>query len=63
MNIKLIEEFLRKHEERNLAMLQASKLLGFDITFSKEEILKEVEQDIIKHMEKAILKEVTIWMK
>tara|TARA_R110000787_G_scaffold57382_2_gene131147 strand:+ start:461 stop:646 length:186 start_codon:yes stop_codon:yes gene_type:complete len=51
MDITLIEEFFRKHEERNLAMIEASIILGFDISFSKDEIIREVEQEVLKHIE------------
>jgi len=61
MNMKGIESKLtdlaKKYEERNLLMLDASRILGYDITFSNEEILKQIEEELFKYLEKQVVKE------
>lgn len=67
MNIKEIESKLtdlaKKYEERNLLMLDASKILGYDITFSNDEILKQIEEELFKYLEEKIVEESSKWTK
>tara|TARA_R100001015_G_C4632716_1_gene196638 strand:+ start:3010 stop:3216 length:207 start_codon:yes stop_codon:yes gene_type:complete len=48
------EKYLEIEKERNLQMLEVSRLLGVDFTFSEEEIIKNVEQKIADYMEKTL---------
>jgi len=63
IDIKVMEEFLKKQQERNLLMAEASRLIGFDITFSNDEMLAYAEKEFAEYVEKVIAKEVTAWMK
>tara|TARA_B100000963_G_scaffold144583_1_gene125937 strand:- start:109 stop:315 length:207 start_codon:yes stop_codon:yes gene_type:complete len=48
------EKYLEIEKERNLQMLEVSRLLGVDFTFSEEELIKNVEQKIADYMEKTL---------
>ena len=63
IDIKVMEEFLKKQQERNLLMAEASRLIGFDITFSNDEMLAYAEKEFVEYVEKVIAKEATAWMK
>ena len=63
IDIKIIEEFLKKQEERNLLLAEASRLIGFDITFSNDEIIAYAEEEFAKYVENEMVKEVIAWMK
>jgi hypothetical protein len=63
MDIKIMKEFLRKQQERNLLLAEASRLIGFDITFSNDEMLAYAEEEFAKYVENEITKEITAWMK
>ena len=63
IDIKVMKEFLKKQQERNLLLAEASRLIGFDITFSNDEMLTYAEEEFAEYVEKEIVKEVTAWMK
>lgn len=63
IDIKVMKEFLKKQQERNLLLAEASRLIGFDITFSNDEMLAYAEEEFAEYAEKEIVKEVTAWMK
>lgn len=63
IDIKVMKEFLKKQEERNLLLAEASRLIGFDITFSNDEMIAYAEEEFVKYVENEIAKEVTAWMK
>jgi hypothetical protein len=48
------EKYLEIEKERNLQMLEVSRLLGVDFTFSEEELIQNAEQKIVEYMEKAL---------
>lgn len=67
MNLREIEAKLaqleNKYKERNLLMLDASRILGYDITFSNEEILKQIEEELSKYLEEQVVEESSKWTK
>lgn len=63
LNAKKLNEFLEIQRERQLAMEELSKLIGADISFSEEEIIKNANEEFIKYVEKEIEKEVSLLMK
>jgi len=48
------EKYLEIEKERNLQMLEVSRLLGVDFTFSEEELIQNAEQKIVEYMEKTL---------
>lgn len=63
LDAKKLNEFLEIQRERQLAMEELSKLIGVDISFSEEEIIKNANEEFIKYVEKEIEKEVSLLMK
>lgn len=63
LDAKKLNEFLEIQRERQLAMEELSKLIGADISFSEEEIIKNANEEFIKYVEKEIEKEVSLLMK
>jgi len=48
------EKYLEIEKERNLQMLEVSRLLGVDFTFSEEEMTQNAKQKIVEYMEKTL---------
>lgn len=48
---KTFEALLKREKERNIQMLELSRLLGVDFTFSNDEIIQQAEEAFAKHME------------
>ena len=44
-------------------MQRVSEILGIDVSFSEEELLQSIEEDMAKYYEQMIIKEATAWMK
>lgn len=63
LDAKKLNEFLEIQRERQLAMEELSKLIGADISFSEEEIIKNANEEFIKYVGKEIEKEVSLLMK
>lgn len=63
LDAKKLNEFLEIQRERQLAMEELSKLIGVDISFSEEEIIKNANEEFIKYVGKEIEKEVSLLMK
>ena len=60
---KKLQDVIDKHTERNLEMQRVSEILGIDVSFSEEELIQSIEEDMAKYYEQIIIKEVTAWMK
>jgi DNA-binding ferritin-like protein (Dps family) len=60
---KKLQDVIDKHTERNLEMQRVSEILGIDVSFSEEELIKNIEEDMAKYYEQIIIKEMTAWMK
>ena len=52
--IKLFKELLSIEKERQLATKELSQILGIDVSFSDEEVIKNAEEKTIKHIEQQI---------
>ena len=52
--VQKFEKYLEIEKERNLQMLEVSRLLGVDFTFSEEEMIQNAEQKIVEYMEKTL---------
>ena len=64
-NIKeQFNKYLEIERERNLQMIEISRLLRVDFTFSEEELVANAEAQIAKYVEREMQKEMDkIWMK
>lgn len=60
---KKLQDVIDKHTERNLEMQRVSEILGIDVSFSEEELIKSIEEDMAKYYEQILIKEMTAWMK
>ena len=60
---KEIQRLIEIHEERELAMKQLSENIGIDISFTKEESNKFLQEAIVQHIEKKTMEEIEKWMK
>ena len=63
IGIKEFQKYLDIEKERQLALKDVSEILGIDITFSDEEMLKTAEENFTKAISKKMAKEVNEWMK
>lgn len=63
INLQLFNEFLEIQKERQLAMKELSDILGYDVSFSDEEVINYAMEQFQGHLEKKVGKEVEIWMK
>jgi hypothetical protein len=61
--ISEFKKFLAIEKERQLALQELSEILGIDISFSEEEVLKNAEESFSKALSKKISEEVMTWMK
>jgi len=60
---KKLQDVIDKHTERNLEMQRVSEILGIDVSFSEEELIKNIEEDMAKYYEQMMIEEMTAWMK
>ena len=56
-------EILETQKQRNLLLKEIEDDLGFDMSFSEEDTLKNAMDIFQKELEKEITKEVSTWMK
>ena len=63
IDLSKFNELLRIEKERQLAMQELSDILGYDVSFSDEEVLKNASEAYSKYIEKEINEEVLLWMK
>jgi len=61
--ISEFKKYLAIEKERQLALQEASEILGIDISFSEKEVIKNAEEAFAKAVNKKINKEVKAWMK
>jgi uncharacterized membrane protein affecting hemolysin expression len=61
--IDKFKEYLEIERQRNIQMLEISRLLKVDFTFSEEELIANAEEKYVKAVEKELVKEVELWMK
>ena len=60
---KEIQRIIEIHKERELAMKELSENIGIDISFTKEETVKFLNEAVTKHLEKKTMEEIEKWMK
>jgi hypothetical protein len=63
IDMKMFNELLQIQKERKLAMDELSLALGYDVSFSDEEVQKFAMEEYEKYINKKINEEVKIWMK
>lgn len=63
ISLKSFKTFLNIEKQRQLALQEASEILGFDISFSEEEIIKNATESYSKAIAEQMKKEATEWMK
>ena len=54
----IFNRFLEREKKRNIQMIELSRLLGFDVSFSKEEMIKKAEMSYSEHVSKEIEKKI-----
>jgi len=57
------KKYLEIQKERQLALQEVSEVLGIDIGFSDEEVIKNAEEAFAKAVSEKIAKEINEWMK
>jgi len=55
---EVFNDFLVREKQRNIQMLEVSRLLGVDLTFTNGELIKNAEEAYIQYMEKLIIEQV-----
>jgi len=63
IDLNTLQKLINIEEERNLAMQELSEQLGIDISFSKEEVLKNAMDAYSNYISQEINNEVETWMK
>lgn len=63
IDMKVFNELLQIQKERKLAMDELSLALGFDVSFSDEEVQQFAMEEYEKYINKQINEEVKKWMK
>ena len=56
-------KLLNLEKERQLATQELSQLLGIDISFSDEEVIKNAQDATVKHIEKELVKKINNMVK
>jgi len=62
-SLKIFKEMLNLEKERQLATQELSQLLGIDISFSDEEVIKNAEEQTVKHIEKKLVEKINNMVK
>lgn len=63
IDMKLFNELLKIQKERKLALDELSKSLGYDISFSEDEVMQFAVEEYQKYVNKQLNNEVQKWMK
>ena len=63
IDMKAFNELLQIQKERKLAMDELSLTLGYDVSFSDEEVQQFAMEEYEKYINKQINEEVKKWMK
>ena len=62
-SLKVFKEFLSIEKERQLATKELSQILGIDVSFSDKEVIKNAQEETIKHIKKNLVKELNNMVK
>ena len=57
------KKFLDIEKERQAAMVELSMILGVDISFSEDEILKNAQDSFEKQIQKELMEAISQWTK
>lgn len=57
------KKFLDIEKERQAAMVELSMILGVDISFSEDEILKNAQDSFERQIQKELMEAISQWMK
>ncbi len=63
VDLSKFHELVRIEKERQLAMKELSEVLGYDVSFSDEEVIKNATEAYSRYIEKEINEEVLLLMK
>ena len=63
VSLKDFNKFLAIEKERQAALQEVSEILGFDISFSEEEMINNASESYSKAVSEQIKKEAAEWMK
>ena len=63
VDLSKFHELIRIEKERQLAMKELSEVLGYDVSFSDEEVIKNATEAYSRYIEKEINEEVLLLMK
>ena len=58
-----LTELIRIQEERNLILKELQNILGFDISFSEDDVLNNAIDVLSAELVKDIEKDMSVWMK
>lgn len=58
-----LTELIRIQEERNLILKELQDILGFDISFSEDDVLNNAIDVLSAELVKDIEKDMSVWMK
>ena len=61
--LRKFKQYLNIERERNLLMKDLSEILGYDVTFSEEEMYNNAMHNMTLKLGKTIKKEMVQWMK
>ena len=63
VDLQKFREFLNIQKERQLILQELSEELGYDISFSDDEVMQFAEEEYAKYIQKEVTQEVSSWMK
>jgi len=63
VSLKDFNRYLAIEKERQAALQEVSEILGFDISFSEEEMINNASESYSKAVSEQIKKEAAEWMK
>tara|TARA_R100001015_G_C4633386_1_gene198255 strand:+ start:3860 stop:4075 length:216 start_codon:yes stop_codon:yes gene_type:complete len=63
VDLSKFHELIKIEKERQLAMKELSEVLGYDVSFSDEEVIKNATEAYSRYIEKEINEEVLLLMK
>ena len=63
VDLSKFNELVRIEKERQSAMKELSEVLGYDVSFSDEEVIKNATEAYSRYIEKEINEEVLLLMK
>jgi len=62
-SLRIFKEMLNLEKEKQLATQELSQLLGVDISFSNEEVIKNAQDRMVKHIEKTLVEKINKMVK